>query len=74
MTISRACWPTRTPCFRAPREVAGRFILGAKEEPARKRRHLSAMAGSGFDTVDTLVLRCDLGWCEVGLRGLTAVV
>ena len=57
--------------------VAGRFILAAKEDPARKRRHQSAMAGSGVDTVDTLVLPCDFGvvrgrfarvnGCSVGL-------
>ena len=77
LPISRACWLTRTPCFRAPCEVAGRFILAAKEDPARKRRHQSAMAGSGVDTVDTLVLPCDFGvvrgrfarvnGCSVGL-------
>ena len=60
-----------------PCEVAGSFILVAKEDPARKRRHQSAMAGSGVDTVDTLVLRCDFGvvrgrfarvnGCSVGL-------
>ena len=77
MTTCRACWLTQTPCFRAPCEVAGRFILAAKEDPARKRRHQSAMAGSGVDTVDTLVLPCDFGvvrgrfarvnGCSVGL-------
>ena len=82
MTTCRACWLTQTPCFRAPCEVAGRFILAAKEGPARKRRHLSAMARSGVDTDDTLCCGVIWAWvrgrfarvngCSVGLYSRTS--
>ena len=54
----RAPPPRLFPCSQTPAEVAGRFILGAEEDPARERRHQSAMPrGFIVDTVDTLVLR-----------------
>ena len=38
------------PCFLAPSEVAGLFVLVAKEDPARERRHQKAWASSRAST------------------------
>ena len=60
--------------FCAPSELAGRFVSGAQEDIAQERRHQSAMPRTSVDTVDTYLFAVRLGWCEVGLPGLTAVV
>ena len=55
MTISRAPPPRLSLCSQALSELAGRFILAAKEDPDRERRHRSAAARPGSDVVVMVV-------------------
>ena len=45
------------PCFPAPSEVSGCFVGVDKEDPARERRHQSALVRSGVDTLDVGAFR-----------------
>ena len=60
VTISRAPPARLSMCSQALSELAGRFILGAKEDPGRERRHRSASACSRSDMVG-MVVRLALG-------------
>ena len=44
-------------CSLAPSEVAGRVLVAAEEDPARERRHQSAVARTGGDMVISTMQR-----------------
>ena len=66
---TRASWCTWLPCSQAAAEVAGRFILVAKEDPWREWRFSSEDASTGKRGAATVVSEPSESACEMLPRG-----